>query len=55
MEEEVGMSSFETGRKEESIFDNEMNLEVDTREMTLVISIFLKKGSLRVKGNWRRE
>ena len=37
------MSSFETGRKEESIFDYEMNLEVDRRELTQVISIFLKQ------------
>ena len=37
------MSSFETGRKEGSIFDNEMNLEVDRRELTLVTSIFLKE------------
>ena len=37
------MSSFETGRKEESIFDYEMNLEVDRRELTHVIYIFLKQ------------
>lgn len=37
------MSPFETGRQEESIFDNEMNLKVDRRELTRVISVFLKE------------
>lgn len=50
---------FETSRKEGSIIDDEMSLEVDRRESRLIILIFLKKerkrSLLRVKGEWRRE